>query len=33
MAAEVPADIQPGDLTMGMMAREFLATPDEEDTA
>ncbi|HEY6493856.1 MAG TPA: hypothetical protein VIZ43_11310 [Trebonia sp.] len=28
--AAVPTDIpQPGDITMGLMAREFLATPDE----
>jgi hypothetical protein len=28
--AAVPTDtIQPGDITMGMMAREFLDTPDE----
>jgi len=30
MAAEVPADIlQPGDITLGIMTREFLDTPDE----
>jgi hypothetical protein len=30
MATGVPTDtIQPGDITMGMMAREFLDTPDE----
>jgi hypothetical protein len=30
MATAVPADvIQPGDITMGIMAREFLNTPDE----
>jgi hypothetical protein len=30
MAAAGPSDsIQPGDITMGMMAREFLETPDE----
>ena len=30
MAAAVPTDtIQPGDITMGIMAREFLDTPDE----
>jgi hypothetical protein len=30
MATEIPTDtIQPGDITMGMMAREFLDTPDE----
>jgi len=30
MAAALPADvIQPGDITMGIMAREFLDTPDE----
>jgi hypothetical protein len=29
--AAVPTDtIQPGDITMGMMAREFLDTPDED---
>jgi hypothetical protein len=29
MATAVPADtIQPGDITMGMMAREFLDAPD-----
>jgi len=27
----VPTDaLQPGDITMGMMAREFLDTPDDE---
>jgi hypothetical protein len=32
MAAETPADtIQPGDITMGLMAREFLADDEEED--
>jgi hypothetical protein len=32
MAAAVPTDtIQPGDITMGIMAREFLATPDEDE--
>ena len=31
MAAGVPTDVlQPGDITMGMMAREFLDTPDDE---
>ena len=31
MAAGVPTDaIQPGDITMGMMAREFLDIPDDE---
>jgi hypothetical protein len=30
MATAGPTDtIQPGDITMGLMAREFLATPDE----
>ena len=30
MAAAVPTDmLQPGDITMGMMAREFLDIPDE----
>jgi hypothetical protein len=30
MATAVPTDtIQPGDITMGLMAREFLNTPDE----
>jgi hypothetical protein len=30
MAVGVPMDtLQPGDITMGMMAREFLDTPDE----
>jgi hypothetical protein len=30
MATEVPADtIQPGDITMGIVAREFLEVPDE----
>ncbi|HEX3715708.1 MAG TPA: hypothetical protein VHV09_23150 [Trebonia sp.] len=30
MATAVPTDvIQPGDITMGIMAREFLNTPDE----
>lgn len=32
MAADVPSDsVQPGDITMGMMAREFLDGPDDED--
>jgi hypothetical protein len=31
MAAATPTDtIQPGDITMGIMAREFLAIPDED---
>jgi hypothetical protein len=31
MATATPTDtIQPGDITMGLMAREFLATPDED---
>ncbi len=31
MATEVPADvIQPGYITMGMMAMEFLDTPEDE---
>jgi len=31
MAAATPTDtIQPGDITMGIMAREFLDIPDEE---
>jgi hypothetical protein len=31
MATDAPPDtIQPGDITMGIMAREFLATPDED---
>jgi hypothetical protein len=30
MATAVPTDtLQPGDITMGMMAHEFLETPDE----
>jgi hypothetical protein len=30
MATAVPTEtIQPGDITMGLMAREFLNTPDE----
>jgi len=30
MATATPTDaIQPGDITMGMMAREFLDVPDE----
>jgi hypothetical protein len=30
MATDTPADLlQPGDITMGIMAREFLDTPDE----
>jgi hypothetical protein len=30
MATAVPTNtLQPGDITMGMMAREFLETPDE----
>jgi hypothetical protein len=30
MATATPTDtIQPGDITMGIMAREFLDTPDE----
>jgi hypothetical protein len=30
MATAVPTDvIQPGDITMGIMAREFLDSPDE----
>ena len=33
MATAVPTDtLQPGDITMGMMAREFLASPDDEYT-
>jgi hypothetical protein len=32
MAAGVPTDtLQPGDLTMAMMATEFLNAPDDED--
>jgi hypothetical protein len=31
MAAAIPDDtIQPGDITMGIMAREFLEIPDDE---
>ena len=31
MAFDGPADtVQPGDITMGIMAREFLETPDED---
>jgi hypothetical protein len=31
MAAAIPDDtIQPGDITMGIMAREFLDIPDDE---
>ncbi len=31
MAADGPVDtIQPGDITMGIMAREFLRAPDED---
>jgi hypothetical protein len=31
MAAAGPSDtLQPGDITMGIMAREFLALPDED---
>jgi len=30
MATDTPSDLlQPGDITMGIMAREFLDTPDE----
>jgi hypothetical protein len=32
MAATTATDtLQPGDITMGMMAREFLALPDEDE--
>jgi hypothetical protein len=30
MATGIPTDLQPGDITMGMMAREFLDIPDED---